>query len=99
MTSLEDLLKSDEFKLLSFLITSARGCVDEPQLYGPLRLVDAAARLITIWEKEGKTPPEILKLRDLIEEKEDTVMYSEKEFIQFLDELSKELAKLIKEKM
>ena len=97
MTDLEDLLKSDEFKLLSFLITSARGCVDEPALYGPLRLVDAAARLIRIWEKESKASSEIVKLRELIEEKEYTVMYDEDEFIEFLDELSKELAKLIKE--
>jgi len=97
LTDLEDLLKSDEFKLLSFLIASARGCVDEHALYGPLRLVDAAARLIKIWEKEGKAPREIVKLRELIEEKEYTVMYDEDEFIEFLDDLSKELAKLIKE--
>ena len=96
MKNLEGLLKSDEFKLLSFLITSARGCVDEPQLYGPLRLVDAAAKLIQILEKKGMATPEITKLRELIEEKEYTVMYSEEEFIAFLDELSKELAKLLK---
>ncbi|MCD6276140.1 MAG: hypothetical protein J7J42_05300 [Thermoplasmata archaeon] len=96
MKNLEELLKSDEFKLLSFLITSARGCVDEPQLYGPLRLVDAAAKLIQILEKKGMATPEITKLRELIEEKEYTVMYSEEEFIAFLDELSKELAKLLK---
>ncbi|HEW63528.1 DUF6092 family protein [Fervidicoccus fontis] len=97
MTSLEDLLKSDQFKLLSFLITSARGCVDEPALYGPLRLVDAAARLIRIWEKEDEVPAEIVRLRVLIEEKEYSVMYNEEEFISFLNELSKEIAKLIKE--
>jgi len=96
LKNLEELLKSDEFKLLSFLITSARGCVDEPQLYGPLRLVDAAAKLIQILEKKGMATPEITKLRELIEEKEYTVMYSEEEFIAFLDELSKELAKLLK---
>jgi hypothetical protein len=94
---LEDLLKSDQFKLLSFLITSARGCVDEPALYGPLRLVDAAARLIRIWEKEDEVPAEIVRLRVLIEEKEYSVMYNEEEFISFLNELSKEIAKLIKE--
>lgn len=55
MKSTDDILKDDHFKLLAFLITSARGCVDEPVLYGPLRLVDAAARLIDIMEKEGKS--------------------------------------------
>ncbi|WP_272914414.1 DUF6092 family protein [Candidatus Methanodesulfokora washburnensis] len=39
--------------MLSFLVSSARGCVDEPALYGSLRLIDAAARLINIMQEEG----------------------------------------------
>jgi len=93
---MEDILKDDHFKLLAFLITSARGCVDEPPLYGPLRLVDAAARLIEIMEKEGKATLELLELQKLIEEKKDLVMYDEEGFIEFLDDLSKKLAKIIK---
>ena len=96
MKSMEDILKDDHFKLLAFLITSARGCVDEPPLYGPLRLVDAAARLIEIMEKEGKATLELLELQKLIEEKKDLVMYDEEGFIEFLDDLSKKLAKIIK---
>ena len=96
MKSTDDILKDDHFKLLAFLITSARGCVDEPVLYGPLRLVDAAARLIEIMKKEGKATPEIVELQKLIEEKKDLVMYDEEEFIKFLDELSKELAILLR---
>jgi len=89
-------LKDEHFKLLSFLITSARGCVNEPVLYGPLRLVDAAARLIDIMKKEGKVTPEIEELQKLIEEKKDLVMYDEEGFINFLDELSKRLGEIIK---
>ena len=96
MKSTESILKDKHFQLLAFLITSARGCVDEPVLYGPLRLVDAASRLIDIMEDEGKSNDEISKLKELIEEKKDLVMYDEEEFIRFLDELSKELAKIIK---
>ena len=96
MKSTDDILNNPHFKLLAFLITSARGCVDEPPLYGPLRLVDAAARLIDIMEKEGKATPEIVELQKLIEEKKDLVMYDEEEFIKFLDELSKELAILLR---
>jgi len=92
----ESLLKDEHFKLLSFLITSARGCVNEPVLYGPLRLVDAAARLIDIMKKEGKVTPEIEELQKLIEEKKDLVMYDEEGFINFLDELSKRLGEIIK---
>ncbi|MCD6559570.1 MAG: hypothetical protein J7K57_06850 [Palaeococcus sp.] len=96
MKSTESILKDKHFQLLAFLITSARGCVDEPVLYGPLRLVDAASRLIDIMEDEGKSNDEISKLKELIEEKKDLVMYDEEEFIRFLDGLSKELAKIIK---
>ncbi|RLI44834.1 hypothetical protein DRO69_06510 [Candidatus Bathyarchaeota archaeon] len=47
MKSTDDILKDDHFKLLAFLITSVRGGVGEPSLYGPLRLVDVAvARII-----------------------------------------------------
>lgn len=96
MKSTENILKDDHFKLLAFLITSARGCVDEPPLYGPLRLIDAAARLIKIMEKEGKATNELLKLQELIEKKMYLVMYDESEFISFLEDLSKRLAEIIK---
>jgi len=96
LKSTDDILKDDHFKLLAFLITSARGCVDEPVLYGPLRLIDAAARLIEIMKKEGKAAPEIMELQKLIEEKKDLVMYDEEEFIKFLDELSQRIAILLR---
>ncbi len=96
MKSMESILKDKHFQLLAFLITSARGCVDEPKLYGPLRLLDAASRLIDIMEDEGKSNDEILKLKELIEENIDVLMYDEEEFIRLLDELAKQLAKIIK---
>ena len=89
MKSTDNILNDSHFKLLAFLITSARGCVDEPPLYGPLRLIDAAARLIEIMKEEGKATPELLELQELIEEKKHLVMYNEKEFIEFLDTLTK----------
>jgi len=96
LKSTDNILNDSHFKLLAFLITSARGCVDEPPLYGPLRLIDAAARLIEIMKEEGKATPELLELQELIEEKKHLVMYNEKEFIEFLDTLTKKLAKIIK---
>ncbi len=92
----EELINDPHFKLLSFLISSARGCVYEPQLYGPLRLVDAAARLMDVMENEGKVNDDLRRLRDLIREKMYLVMYDEEGFIRFLDDVSRELAKIIK---
>ncbi|NJD98493.1 hypothetical protein E3E26_01585 [Thermococcus sp. LS1] len=96
MKSTEGLLSDRHFQLLAFLITSARGCIDEPKLYGPLRLLDAASRLIEIMEEEGKVSEEILKLKELVEEAIDVLMYDSEEFVKLTDELSRELARIIK---
>ncbi len=92
----KNLLWDSYFELLSFLITSARGLIDEPQIYGPLRLLDAAAKLINIMEKEGRLTDELREIRQLILEKSDLVIRDEKAFIEFLDELSLKLARIIK---
>lgn len=97
MRSTDGLLSDKHFQLLAFLITSARGCVDEPKLYGPLRLLDAASRLIEIMEDEGKASEEVLRLRGLVEEAIDVLMYDQKEFVRLTDELSRELARIIKD--
>jgi hypothetical protein len=94
--STEELIKDEHFKLLAFLITSARGCVEEPHLYGSLRLVDAASKLIDIMRSEGKTSEELEKLQKHIEEGKHLLMHSEEDFIKFLDELVKELVKIVK---
>ncbi len=96
LRSTGSILRDKHFQLLAFLITSARGCVDEPKLYGPLRLLDAASRLIDIMEDEGRSSEEISRLKELIDENIDVLMYDEEEFIRLLDELTKELAKIIK---
>jgi len=90
-------LSDKHFQLLAFLITSARGCIDEPKLYGPLRLLDAASRLIEIMEDEGKASEEVLRLRGLVEEAIDVLMYDQKEFVRLTDELSRELARIIRD--
>ncbi|NJE60701.1 DUF6092 family protein [Thermococcus sp. 21S7] len=96
MRSTDGLLSDRHFQLLAFLITSARGCVDEPKLYGPLRLLDAASRLIEIMGEEGRAGEEVLGLRELVEEAIDVLMYDQEEFVRLTDELSRELARIIR---
>lgn len=91
------LIENSHFKLLSFLVSSARGCIDEPALYGSLRLIDAAARLIDIMEEEGLVNNELIRLRELIRENMDLVMHDEAGFIEFLDHISRELVKIVRE--
>ncbi|HDJ83658.1 MAG TPA: hypothetical protein ENG44_01510 [Desulfurococcaceae archaeon] len=96
MDTNKNLLWDPYFELLSFLIASARGLIDEPQMYGPLRLLDAAVKLINTMEKEGRLTDELREIRQLILEKSDLVIRDEKAFIEFLDELSLKLARIIK---
>jgi hypothetical protein len=96
LSNLEDILNDKHFELLAFLITSARGCIDEPKIYGPLRLLDAASKVIEIMEEEGKETEDIKRLKNKIEECIDILMYDEKEFIRLLDDISLDLAKILK---
>ncbi|MEM0015121.1 MAG: DUF6092 family protein [Zestosphaera sp.] len=96
MRSTEDIVRDEHFKLLAFLITSARGCVDEPHLYGPLRLVDAASKLIDIMKLEGKAPEGLERVQKTIEERKHLLMHDERKFIEFLDELVTELVNIVK---
>jgi len=95
MTNMEEILNNKYFQLLSFLITSARGCIDEPPLYGPLRLLDAASRVIDMMEKEKMVDEKISNIKNLILQAIDILMVDENEFIKIVDEISKELGKYI----
>jgi hypothetical protein len=92
---MEEILNNKYFQLLSFLITSARGCIDEPPLYGPLRLLDAASRVIDMMEKEKMVDEKISNIKNLILQAIDILMVDENEFIKIVDEISKELGKYI----
>ena len=79
-----------------FLVVSARGCVEEPHLYGPLRLVDAASRLIDILRREGRSSEDLNRVQMMIEEGKHLVMYDEEAFVKLLDRLVAELVRIVK---
>jgi len=86
------------FDLAVFLATSARGCVEEPHLYGPFRLVDALSRLIELPKyatciKEDKF---LAKMKRVIDEKKFLVVSDREAFKAFLDSLVREFAKELK---
>ncbi|HHY94251.1 MAG TPA: hypothetical protein GX513_04460 [Firmicutes bacterium] len=80
------------FRHLCYLASSAAGLVTEPHLYGPLRLVDAAERLIQIMGQLGWDDPFLQDVAQFITENKDTVMTDEDRFVQFLDQLVGKLA-------
>jgi hypothetical protein len=77
-------------------VVSARGCVDEPHLYGPLRLIDAASRLIGIMRREGRSSEVLDRVQRMIEEGKHLVMYDEEAFVRLLDQLVAELVRVVK---
>ena len=83
----EEKLRYELIKLFCYMITSARGCLEEPKLYGPFRLIDSVGRLITLLDNEGLADDFLKKERAKIEESKYLVMQDEKGFTKFLDEL------------
>ncbi len=77
------------FDILVFLATSARGCIDEPPLYGPFRLVDALSRLIDVYGHVPglKKDPFLTEIKAEIDGKKFLVMSDPEGFKRFLDEL------------
>lgn len=80
------------YDLATYLLTSARGCVEEPALIGPLRLVEAISRLSNLSEYANcvERDPFLLEAKKKIDQNKYLFMASEEKFVEFLDELVKE---------
>jgi len=83
----------DFYELITFLLTSARGCVDEPKIYGPLRLLGGTKRLIDLLEAREMADDFLRHLNVKIEEAENVVLRDEKRFVQLLDDLVVDMAR------
>jgi len=77
------------FGLTVSLLTSARGCMDEPKVYGPLRLIEALSALTNIYDYDVLEKDEfLLNAKNEIDTKlVPAVMQSEEEFKTMLDDL------------
>jgi hypothetical protein len=85
-------------ELVAFLATSARGCIDEPPLYGPFRLVDALSRLIDLPKYATCLKDEdfLRKIKAEIEEKKFSVMSDTEEFQNMLDSVVRQVTKQLR---
>ena len=66
LTLESDDLRRTLLELLTYLATSARGVVDEPRLYGPLRLMEAASRIIHLMDRLGLSDDDLNTLASQI---------------------------------
>lgn len=98
----EKKLTGDEylFEIAVFLATSARGCIDEPPLYGPFRLIDGLSRLIDLPEYASCLSDDkfLKRMKAEIDEKKFLVMFDPEEFREFLDELVYQFSRELKER-
>jgi len=79
------------------MVTSACNLVDETKSYGPLRLIEAASRLIAILSENQSSSPELEKIQEKIEKGKHKVMESESQFSSFLNELVLYITSLIED--
>jgi len=84
--------------LIGYLTTSARGIIQEPQLYGPFRLIEGASRICGFLEKqEGANTQFLARLRETIDKGKFSVMFDVDAFTAMLDETVLLVARQLKE--
>jgi len=83
------------FRLVNFLVSSARGCIDEPPLYASFRLLDALERIIDLhlYVPCLKEDNFLKELKSVVEENKFLVLTDPEKFKVFLDELLRKLAR------
>ncbi|HHY95535.1 MAG TPA: hypothetical protein GX513_11095 [Firmicutes bacterium] len=85
-------LEKQLFELLCYLSVSARNCVDETKLYGPLRLIEAVSRIIDIMAGAGMGSESLGAIRERIEGAKYLVMTDVPAFVKMLDDVAEALA-------
>ncbi len=88
------------FEIEAFLISSAKGCVWEPKLYGPLRLLTAFSKIALLpdYVPGLKRDEFLLNLRKEIDEKNILVMTDPDKFKEAIMDISIKFAKEIKKR-
>jgi hypothetical protein len=91
-------LYRDLIDLISYMATSARGLIEEPQLYGPFRLIEGVSRICGFLEKREGVDTEFLsQLRERIDQGKFSVMFDVEAFTTMLDEAVLLIARQLKE--
>lgn len=81
-------------EIVTYLISSARGCIDEPKIYGSFRLLDTTTRLYELLDKEKIENNKISGIMEKIDNNKYNYMTDEEGFKLFLDDLIEEIVDL-----
>ena len=90
------MVKDDISKILAFLASSAMGCLDEPAIYGPLRLLETMELVIHCVEKHKLTNIDGLEqIADNIAIYKTLCMVDKEAFSEFVNKIGMEIVKII----
>lgn len=84
-----------EFELLIYLITSAKALPDEPQIYGSIRLTEAASRLCHMLCEKNPESESYKKLSDCLDAGKGKALTEQEAFIKMLEEASELLVECL----
>ncbi len=93
MVSTDD-LRNELLLLVGFLLTSAHGLMDEPASYGPIRLLDAAGRVLSMMDGRGMLDGSLREIGGEID-RELSASMDEDRLLAKLDELALRWTQLI----
>lgn len=95
--NLPALLDDGLFDLIGYLLTSARGLLDEPVEYGPFRLVEGVSRLCGLMGNSSSRHQELLgRLKLIIDRDKFTMMTDAEAFKGLLDNAVLEFTRSMK---
>lgn len=86
--------KDAQDRIFTYLLTSARGCIEEPHLYGSLRLLEVYIMLLDTLKHE-EVDEIYFKLRDEIKTFKHDCMGDEKKFIEGIDRVLESLVNYV----
>jgi len=75
-------------ELLTYFATSARGAIDEPKLYGPLRLMEAAQRTIYFMDRFELSDDDLNTIADRFIDQAIVISADEAQCATFSDEMA-----------
>jgi hypothetical protein len=80
-------LRDELLLLVGFMLTSARGLVEEPKSYGPSRLLDAAGRVLDTMDEQSMLDQSLQEIKAQIDDERFGPMDDEG-FVARLDDLA-----------
>jgi len=82
-----EVLRDELLLLVGFMLTSARGLVEEPKSYGPSRLLDAAGRVLDTMDEQSMLDQSLQEIKAQIDDERFGPMDDEG-FVARLDDLA-----------